>query len=62
MANNYPDDAAGRDVRETIYVEAEWDPWGSIDGTRYGTPLPSLRSASLPSSPGPWFDLVEWGR
>jgi predicted TIM-barrel fold metal-dependent hydrolase len=39
LPDDYLSDAALHDVRETIYVETEWDPATPIDETRYATVL-----------------------
>jgi predicted TIM-barrel fold metal-dependent hydrolase len=39
LPENYLADAAGHDIRETVYVETEWDPETPIDETRYATGL-----------------------
>ncbi|ACL62724.1 amidohydrolase family protein [Methylobacterium nodulans] len=39
LPNDYLADAAGHDIRETVYVETEWDPSGPIDETRYASSL-----------------------
>lgn len=39
LPDDYLCDAARHDVRETVYVETEWDPATPIDETRYATVL-----------------------
>jgi predicted TIM-barrel fold metal-dependent hydrolase len=39
LPDDYLVDAAGHNVRETVYVETEWDPETPIDETRYATSL-----------------------
>jgi predicted TIM-barrel fold metal-dependent hydrolase len=39
LPDDYRADAAGHDIRETVYVETEWDPSGPIDETRYAAAL-----------------------
>jgi predicted TIM-barrel fold metal-dependent hydrolase len=39
LPDEYLSDAALHDVRETVYVETEWDPATPIDETRYATVL-----------------------
>ncbi len=39
---DYRDDAAGWDVRMTVYVETEWDPRDPIGETRYATEVAAL--------------------
>jgi predicted TIM-barrel fold metal-dependent hydrolase len=39
LPDDYLADAAGHDIRETVYVETEWDPNTPIDETRYATGL-----------------------
>jgi predicted TIM-barrel fold metal-dependent hydrolase len=39
LPDDYLADAARHDVRETVYVETEWDPATPIDETRYATVL-----------------------
>src|SRR5271169_7228280 len=39
LPDDYLVDTAGHQVRETVYVETEWDPGTPIDETRYATSL-----------------------
>jgi predicted TIM-barrel fold metal-dependent hydrolase len=39
LPDDYLVDAAGHQVRETVYVETEWDPETPLDETRYATSL-----------------------
>jgi predicted TIM-barrel fold metal-dependent hydrolase len=39
LPDDYLADAVGHQVRETVYVETEWDPETPIDETRYATSL-----------------------
>ncbi|RZN31452.1 amidohydrolase family protein [Bradyrhizobium sp. Leo121] len=39
LPGHYLADAYGHDVRETVYVETEWDPSSPIDETRYATSI-----------------------
>jgi predicted TIM-barrel fold metal-dependent hydrolase len=39
LPDDYLADAAGHAIRETVYVETEWDPTGPVDETRYATSL-----------------------
>jgi predicted TIM-barrel fold metal-dependent hydrolase len=39
LPDDYLVDAAGQQVRETVYVETEWDPETPLDETRYATRL-----------------------
>ncbi len=39
LPGDYLADAAGHDIRETVYVETEWDPATPIDETRYAAGL-----------------------
>jgi predicted TIM-barrel fold metal-dependent hydrolase len=59
MPDDYLADAAGHDIRETVYVETEWDPSGPIDETRYATAL--ARRYSLPSAivAQAWLDRAD---
>jgi predicted TIM-barrel fold metal-dependent hydrolase len=59
LPDDYRADAAGHDVRETVYVEAEWESSGPIDETRYATSLAArygLPSAIVAQA---WLDRAD---
>jgi predicted TIM-barrel fold metal-dependent hydrolase len=59
LPGDYLADAAGHDIRETVYVETEWDPRGPLDETRYASAL--AERCGLPSAivAQAWLDRAD---
>lgn len=59
LPDDYRADAAGHDVRETVYVETEWDPTGPIDETRYAAALAERHGLPSAIVAQAWLDRAD---
>jgi predicted TIM-barrel fold metal-dependent hydrolase len=59
LPDDYRADAAGHDIRETVYVEAEWDPSGPVDETRYAAALASRHGLPSAIVAQAWLDRAD---